>query len=665
MSVQNNPFLKRLLKKATGSFTAKIFFAQALSIVILSLIFTGYFINRERRATTELLLNKGEILSSQLAESCRIGVFAENVDLIEAPMSNVRGQKEVLRVRVFTRDGKLLSESRSPKAGPPGNDSNPGAEVSQKLFQTLRRTESQLTLRNGSRMEFWAPILTADVYSPEDSLLFTDSPLPPHDRVIGFAGITMDTSGLDAAFRGLLLKGILMCGAFLALALGIAWFIARGLTRPLQLLKNQVHALGAGYEVEAVPVETGDEIGRLTSAFNSMAQSIRVRDSENAYLEAQLRQAQKMEAIGQLAGGVAHDFNNILSAIIGFGTLLEMGLDRNNPAHDHLKQILSAADRATRLTQSLLAFSRKQIINPRHIDLNDIVRDIEKMLNRLITEDIDLRICLDEKELSVLADQGQIDQVLVNLVTNARDAMPHGGRLTIRTSDIEPPPDMLIAQHSDGPATCALLEVSDTGEGIDIRVKDRIFEPFFTTKEVGKGTGLGLSMVYGIIKQHDGHITANSEPGQGTTIRIYLPFAGNGPIKPVRAEEPGRPPTGNETVLVVEDDNEVRVLHHAVLETFGYRVLEAVDGEDAVDQFICNRDEIDLVVMDVVMPRKNGRQAYAEIVALRPDIKVLFMSGYAEDIVQEKGIAADGLNFIPKPVAPLEMLRRIRETLDS
>jgi len=396
-----------------------------------------------------------------------------------------------------------------------------------------------------------------------------------------------------------------------------------------------------------------------------MAESLRMRQAEKEQLESQLRHAQKMEAIGQLAGGVAHDFNNILCAIIGFGTLLEMGMGKDDPARDHLKQILSAADRATNLTQSLLAFSRKQIINPRHANLNEIVRDIEKMLNRLITEDIELRIVLTERKLGVLVDQGQIDQVLVNLVTNARDAMPQGGVLTIETAEAEPPDELLIVPNYAYPGKCALLTVSDTGSGIDSVAKDRIFEPFFTTKEVGKGTGLGLSMVYGIVKQHNGLITAHSEPGNGTSFRIYLPMVDNVPTQPEHVVEPARSAAGSETVLVVEDNPEVRVLNRAILETFGYRVLEAMDGEEAVAQFVRHRDEIDLVVMDVVMPRKNGREAYGEIIKVRPDVRVLFMSGYTSDIVEEKGIIAEGVNFIPKPVNPLDMLKKIRELLDA
>ncbi|MRR57215.1 MAG: hybrid sensor histidine kinase/response regulator [Deltaproteobacteria bacterium] len=665
MIIQTLTFLKRLIRKATGSFTAKIFIVQAVSVVIISLIFTGYFILRERRAMTELLLNKGEILAQQLADACRIGVFAENADLVEAPLANVLKQKEVLGVRVFTLQGKLLRERRSQDADRSCREAAPGLGANRDVFRTLRETEKPVTLQKSTCIEIWTPILTADLYSPDDTLLFTDNPAPMGERIIGFAELTLDTSQVNTTYRNLLAKSILICAAFLALALGIAFFVARGITRPLILLRNQVKALGAGIEVATVPVETGDELGKLSGAFNSMAESLRMRQAEKEQLESQLRHAQKMEAIGQLAGGVAHDFNNILCAIIGFGTLLEMGMGKDDPARDHLKQILSAADRATNLTQSLLAFSRKQIINPRHANLNEIVGDIEKMLNRLITEDIELRIVLTERALGVLVDQGQIDQVLVNLVTNARDAMPQGGVLTIETAEAEPPDELLIAPNYPYLGKCALLTVSDTGSGIDSVAKDRIFEPFFTTKEVGKGTGLGLSMVYGIVKQHDGHITAHSEPGIGTSFRIYLPMVDNVPTQPERADEPATSAAGSETVLVVEDNPEVRVLNRAVLETFGYRVLEAMDGEEAVAQFFRHRDEIDLVVMDVVMPRKNGREAYGEIIKVRPDVRVLFMSGYTSDIVEEKGIIAEGVNFISKPVNPLDMLKKIRELLDA
>jgi signal transduction histidine kinase len=442
--------------------------------------------------------------------------------------------------------------------------------------------------------------------------------------------------------------------------------MARGISKPLNSLKKQVNALGSGIAVERMPVRTGDEIGELSAAFNAMAESLRIREEEKEHLSAQLLHAQKMEAVGQLAGGVAHDFNNILCAIIGFGTLLEMGMKKDDPARSHLKQILSAADRATKLTQGLLAFGRKQIINLCPADLNEIVTNIEKMLTRLITEDIELRLCLSNRKLNVLADSGQIDQVLINLATNARDAMPGGGILTIETGEEQPPEDFLADAGALPLTRFAVLIVTDSGTGMERDLRERIFEPFFTTKEVGKGTGLGLSMVYGIIKQHNGHITVGSEPGKGTSFRIYLPLTPKESLPGILDEEiPALPLSGKETILVVEDNPEVRNLNRTVLETFGYRIVEANDGEEAVTQFLRYRDDIDLVVMDVVMPKLNGREAYAKISDIRPDVKILFTSGYTADIVQQKGIITEGLTFLSKPMTPATLLKKVRELLDS
>lgn len=449
------------------------------------------------------------------------------------------------------------------------------------------------------------------------------------------------------------------------MALWFAYRIAHGISRPLNSLKGRVNALGKGKAVESIPVETNDEIGELSAAFNFMAESLRVREKEKKHLEAMLRQAQKMEAIGQLAGGVAHDFNNILCAIIGFGTLLEMGMEKTDPARRHLDQILSAADRATSLTQGLLTFSRKQILKPHPVSLNAIVHRIEKMLNRLLTEDIEFRLSLSGQDLNVLVDAGQIDQVLLNLATNARDAMPNGGLLTITTGEADPPEEFLAASASLPTTRYALLTVSDSGSGIDEETREKIFEPFFTTKEVGKGTGLGLSVVYGIVKQHNGHILVHSEPGKGTSFLIYLPLTPIDNLPPENSELPTLPVAGTETLLVVEDNPEVLNLHRTVLETFGYGIIEAVNGEDAIEQFTRHQQKIDLILMDVVMPKMNGKQAYLEIAKIRPDIKVLFMSGYTADIVLEKGITTDDVNFMHKPATPMELLRKIRDILDA
>jgi len=522
-----------------------------------------------------------------------------------------------------------------------------------------------MTLRKAGTIEFWAPIRSAPLFSPEEALIYTDNPEPTGSRIVGFAAVSLDTNRLDTTYRSLLVKSVTVCLVFLAVALWFAYRIAHGITRPLSALKERVTALGKGNVVEKMPVETGDEIGELSGAFNAMAESLRVREEEKEHLEALLRQAQKMEAIGQLAGGVAHDFNNILCAIIGFGTLLEMGMTKDDPSRRHLEQILSAADRATNLTQGLLTFSRKQILNPHPANLNTIVQRIEKMLKRLITEDIELQLFLSEQEPNVLVDTGQIDQVLLNLATNARDAMPNGGLLTITTEVANPPADILADTAALPTTRYALLTVTDSGSGMEQETREKIFEPFFTTKDVGKGTGLGLSMVYGIVKQHKGHILVNSEAGKGTSFLIYLPLTPKENFPPEHSDLPSQPVAGTETLLVVEDNPEVLNLNRTVLETFGYRIIEAVDGEDAVEQFSRHQQEIDLIIMDVVMPKMNGRRAYMEIAKIRPEVKVLFMSGYTADIVLEKGITADDFNFIHKPVTPMELLRRIRELLDS
>ncbi|HAR46656.1 MAG TPA: hypothetical protein DCS05_10995 [Nitrospiraceae bacterium] len=381
-------------------------------------------------------------------------------------------------------------------------------------------------------------------------------------------------------------------------------------------------------------------------------------------LEAQLRQAQKMEAVGQLAGGVAHDFNNILTAIIGYANLLEMKMSDEDPGRLNVEQILSASERAARLTHSLLAFSRKQIINPRPTDLNAVVRSVEKLLRRLIGEDIEFNVLHSPEPLVVLADAGQIEQVLMNLATNARDSMPRGGALSIETGFKEIDDGFIRAHGYGATGRYGVLYVSDTGEGMDAKTQKRIFDPFYTTKDVGKGTGLGLSIVYGIVKQHNGQINVYSDPGRGTTFRIYLPVVDQ------EAEALDIPPPapvigGTETILFAEDDEFIRELALKVLEDGGYTVVLARDGEEALELFMAHSGSIDLVALDVIMPRKNGREVYQAIRERSPSMRALFLSGYTADIIHRKGFLEEGLAFLAKPFSPASLLRKMREVLDK
>ena len=386
--------------------------------------------------------------------------------------------------------------------------------------------------------------------------------------------------------------------------------------------------------------------------------------TERKRLEEQLRQAQKMEAIGLLAGGVAHDFNNMLTTIIGYGNLLRTNMREDDPLVTYAEQILSSGEKAANLTQSLLAFSRKQILSPKPVNLNDIVKRMQKFLFRLIGEDIELKAILSKNDLTVMADSGQLEQVVMNLCTNAKDAMPDGGAITLETSVIDVDEAYAKARLFEKTGMYAVISVSDTGIGIDEKTKERIFEPFFTTKEPGRGTGLGLSIVYGIIKQHNGYINVYSELGRGTTFRIYLPLMKT-KLKETEKKILPPPKGGTETILVAEDDRDVRELIKEVFTGAGYEVKEAGDGEDAVKVFVENKDEIQLLLFDVIMPKKNGKEAYEEIKKMAPEIKALFMSGYTADIVGRKGALEQGVNFISKPVIPDELLRKVRELLDG
>ncbi len=381
-------------------------------------------------------------------------------------------------------------------------------------------------------------------------------------------------------------------------------------------------------------------------------------------LEEQLLQAQKMEAIGQLAGGIAHDFNNILTAIIGFGTLLNIETSNNDIQRSYITNILTSAERAAKLTQALLAFGRKQIISPKPVNLNNIIKEVDGLLSRIIGEDIELSTIASDKDLTVIVDRGQIEQVLMNLATNARDAMPDGGTLLIITEHVEIDNDFIKIHGYGRLGSYALIIIEDTGIGMDENIRERVFEPFFTTKEVGKGTGLGLSMVYGIIKQHDGYINVYSEPGKGTTFKIYLPLI-KSKVEAVTEEPLSAIKKGDETLLVAEDDSQVRELLKEVLEGFGYTVLEAEDGEDALRVFSKYKDEIKLLILDVIMPKKSGKEIYDEIKKTRPDIKAIFTSGYDANIIHKRGIIEEGLNFISKPILPDELLRTVREVLDK
>ncbi len=391
---------------------------------------------------------------------------------------------------------------------------------------------------------------------------------------------------------------------------------------------------------------------------------INFRDiTEQRLAQEQLRQAQKMEAIGRLAGGVAHDFNNLLCIINGYSDIL-LQRAAEDSTREMLVEIKKAGELSASLTRQLLAFSRRQVLTPKLLDLNAVIRNIEKMLRRVIGEDVELVTNLSAGLGIIEADPGQIEQVVMNLAVNARDAMPGGGKLTIETSNLLISTGEASA-HTDVPAgRYVVLSVQDTGCGMTAEIKARIFEPFFTTKGPGKGTGLGLATIYGIVKQSGGHIEVESEPGNGTRFRIYLPRAATLACPTPSRHEMRLPPQGRETILVVEDEDAVRSLTMLVLRKAGYDVLEACDGAAALQIAENHQGEIDLVVTDVVMPGLGGRLVVEKLLQQRPQMRVLYLSGYTDDAVFRQGVQHHEVNFLPKPFTPAALTEKVREVLD-
>src|SRR5213080_1623524 len=409
-----------------------------------------------------------------------------------------------------------------------------------------------------------------------------------------------------------------------------------------------------------------DLVARPLEFANRHARLVLARDvSAQRQLEAQLRQSQKMEAVGQLAGGIAHDFNNLLTAILGSTQLLLHNTPVGDARREDAEEIRHAGLRAAELTRQLLAFSRRQVLAPKVLDVNAVVANMDRMLRRLLGEDVELATSRDPAAGTVNADPGQLEQVLLNLAVNARDAMPGGGRLSIGTTRVSLHEEHVERRHRMPAGDYVCLAVADTGVGMDETTQAHLFEPFFTTKEVGKGTGLGLATVYGIVKQSGGYIWVYSEVGHGTTVKVYLPRVPGVAEAPAPAAEPKPVRGGDETVLLVEDAAPVRTLARRSLEARGYRVLEAADGPSALQLSARHLEGIDILVTDVVMPGMSGRELAERLAPERPSMKVLYTSGYTDDAMVRQGVLSAGVAFLQKPFVPDTLARKVREVLDG
>jgi len=432
------------------------------------------------------------------------------------------------------------------------------------------------------------------------------------------------------------------------------------------------HGKVYGFLLACLPMGTGgdsEEQGLLREVADDIAFALHGMEAriELAHTEEQLRQAQKLEAIGRLAGGVAHDFNNLMTVVTGYSELLKAKVEAEPEALRDVDEISKAGHRATQLTRQLLAFSRKQVLNPEEINLNDVIKGVSDMLRRLIGEDVELDIVTKPDLGIVRADKGQIEQILMNLAVNAKDAMPSGGKLLVETANVDLDESYASNHVSVEPGPHVMMAVTDNGSGMNQEVMENLFEPFFTTKDSGKGTGLGLSTVYGIVKQSGGNIWVYSEPGKGTTFKIYFPAAREEgtATRQRKSLEARKAKQGSETILLVEDDDSVRAVIQAMLEDSGYKLLEARDGEEALQINREHDGNIDLLLSDVVMPGMSGRELAIEMVKLNPRLTVLFMSGYTDNAIHHHGVLDPDIAYIEKPFSPATLTRKIREVLSG
>ncbi|MBI4847336.1 MAG: HAMP domain-containing protein [Nitrospirae bacterium] len=524
--------ISKFLKRHQESLGAKILYLFAGLIVIIYSLFAAFFIHHEGESERQHLISSGRQLTSLLAHNAKLGVFTENADLLKDPVEGILQDREVMLVQVFTADGRVLKTQKSPYKETRAKTVKGVFKMHEEEIETLRKSRSISYSMDEDKIEFWSPVLSNPSFN-EEELFFDEGPARNEMKVTGFIRILLTTEYMDKNLRGIFLKSILIPVLLLIPALIVTFILVRGVTKPLRRLTVEAKALGAGHPVDKIFVERRDEVGKLAEAFNNMADSLKKRETEKQQLEDQLRQAQKMEAIGTLAGGIAHDFNNILGAMIGYIELLQQRGEDEDFVRRGLEQLMSSAEKGETLVKSLLAYSKKQAIYPERVNLNVIAGNIEGLLIRLLHENIDLKIDLAEEDLNILADPVQIERVLMNLAANARDAMSGGGILTVQTRKVRSQKSEARSQSTEHTTQTnsqlsntdfAEISVTDTGDGMNRQAKERIFDPFFTTKKSGAGTGLGLSIVYGIVRQHNGYIYVDSEPGKGTAFRIYLPL---------------------------------------------------------------------------------------------------------------------------------------------
>ncbi len=636
------------------SLAARLSLLAFLSIALVCAAFSAMAYRDVTNALRTDITSNGRRLTTVLARMVTKGVFAQNRDEIGKSVACFARVKGLLSVAVCNLKGRTLFTT----GGVP-------------IFTDLRRMQLRFKDRpnpsgyfdtEGNRLVFYAPVMLDIYHGPKAALVTGSRPL--RSGAIGFVQMVFDEKTLLAAYAPLV-ASIIPMGLGLLLVVTLATYpLWRQITTPLKKLTREVESVGQGVNAATMPVMSTDEVGRLTAAFNSMREALKTAERERGRLTKELQQSQKLEAIGLLAGGIAHDFNNILTGILSHAGILK-SISTTDEMERHIDGIYACATTATAVTRNLLTFGRSLPMRMEVVDLNEIVREAEILFASLIDRSIAIRSHLSEGPMAVMADPAQIKQIFLNLALNARDAMPNGGRLNISTAATELNNLELDNRVFGVRGRYAVIIVADSGIGMPQEIKNKIFDPFFTTKDIGMGTGLGLSIAYGIVKSHNGYIDVLSEPGIGTTFKIYLPLVKGGLPKGKATKKPvvARSPRGDR-ILLVEDDPLLREVTADTLRREGYEVLEASNGEEAIARLEANGD-VHLVLCDVVMTKKNGREVYEWTRSKKRDVHFLFTTGYSADIFRDGVFPEDAVTFVSKPYTSDLLLMKLGEVLSA